>query len=67
MNTRLVYTSAHLDSDEAQYAREDYLEDFKYQLNTGKLVIREDVVKYINAHYVVRIMLESSQLELELD
>lgn len=64
---RLVYMGAFLGRDEAEAYREEFFESFGGDIDAGLLVVIQDDLVQINSHYVVRIMCENAQLEMNLD
>lgn len=65
--TNIIFTESYLSKDAAEEARESFLDSYLDDVLNGELFLTEDEVKYINYHYVVRIMLSSKQMELPLE
>lgn len=64
---RLCYMGAFLGRDEAEAYREEFFTEFENDLKDGLLVVIQDDLVQINAHWVVRLMAENAQGELELE
>ena len=64
---RVSYMGSFLGNTEAQNHREEFYDFFGQDVKDGNLVILEDSIRYINNHWVVRIMAENAQQELELE
>lgn len=62
-----IYTNAFLNRQDAEHAREEFLKEYEMDIVYGKLVLAEDEIKYLNNHYVVRIMVRSPQLEMDFE
>lgn len=62
-----IYTDAFLNRQDAANAREDFLKDYEMDIVQGKMILQEDEIKYLNEHYVVRIMVQSPQLEMDFE
>lgn len=58
---KVIYTEAFLNREDAEIARDLFLEEYLDDISTNELYLNEDEVKFINAHYVVRIMIGSKQ------
>lgn len=66
-NTRIAYMGAFLGRTEAEAYREEFFEGFGKDVDDGHLVVIQDDLVQINNHFVVRIMAENAQGELELE
>lgn len=64
---RVVYMGAFLGRDEAEVYREEFFTEFEKDLKDGLLAIIQDDLVMINNHWVVRIMAQNAQMELELE
>lgn len=67
MGINIVYTEAFLSRDQAEEARDNFMSEWEERLKNGELSILEDEVRYVNLHYVTRILLGKSQGEFEFD
>lgn len=64
---RLSYMGSFIHKEEAEAYREEFFNTWVGDILDGKLVIIEDQILEINTKFMVRIMAENSQLELELN
>lgn len=64
---RIVYMGAFLGRDEAEVYREEFFTEFGNDIEAGLVVMVQDDLVFINNHWVVRIMAQNAQLEMELE
>lgn len=64
---RICYMGAFLGKDEAEVYREEFFENFQADLDNGDIVVIQDDLVEINSHWVVRIMAQNAQMELDLE
>jgi hypothetical protein len=64
---RVVYMGAFLGRDEAEVYREEFFTEFENDLKDGLLTVIQDDLVQINAHWVIRIMAQQAQGELDLE
>lgn len=64
---RVVYMGAFLGRDEAEVYREEFFTEFENDLKDGLLAVIQDDLVQINNHWVVRIMAQQAQLEMDLE
>jgi len=65
---RMCFMGAFLSRDEAEIFREEFfIEETQEAIDNGDLVVIQDDIVFINAHWVVRIMAENPQQELPLE
>lgn len=64
---RIAYMGSFLSNLEADRYREEFYAGFQDDLDAGYLVIIEDSIRFINMHWVVRIMAENAQITMELE
>jgi hypothetical protein len=64
---RLCYMGAFLGRDEAEVYRDEFFQMYGEDVKEGFLVVIQDDLVQINNHWVVRIMAENAQQELELE
>lgn len=64
---RLCFMGAFLSRDEAEIFREEFENGFGQDIKDGNLVVIQDDIVLINNHWVVRVMAQNSQHELDLE
>jgi len=64
---RIAFMGSFLGNQEAQDYRDEFFDFFGQDVENGNLVLLEDTIRFINQHWVVRILAENAQMELELE
>lgn len=64
---RVAFCGAWLSREDAENYREDFFVEFGQDIKDGNLSVIQDEIVLINAHWVVRILAENSQMVLPLD
>lgn len=64
---RIAYMGSFLSNLEADRYREEFYAEFQDAIDEGLLVVLNDEIRFINLHWVVRIMAENAQITMELE
>ncbi len=64
---RIAYMGSFLSNLEADRYREEFYAEFQDAIDDGNLVIINDEIRFINLHWVVRIMAENAQITMEIE
>lgn len=64
---RIAFCGAWLSREDAEGYREEFYTEFGQAIKDGNLVVIQDDITLINAHHVVRILAQNSQLEFNLE
>lgn len=64
---RIAYMGSFLSNLEADRYREEFYEEFQDDIDDGYIVVINDEIRFINLHWVVRIMAENAQITMEIE
>lgn len=64
---RIAYMGAFLGKEQAEDYRAEFYDGFEDDIASDNLVVIQDDIVFINSHWVVRIMAQNPQLELDLE
>jgi len=64
---RICFVGSFIGQDEAETYREEFYKYFGEDIKSGNLAILEDTISKINLKFVVRIMAQNAQYELDFD
>lgn len=64
---RIAFMGSFLGNDEASNYRDEFFDYFGQDVKDGNLILLEDNIRFINNHWVVRILAENSQTTMELE